>query len=194
MRTPREQLRAAGIELAAGGDREALLLECARLARRMRERLVRAIGLAPAGDDVAVPAIAIELGHALAVTSPGPVGVVDANGSWPCARGLVEIAASDGRPLVTSWLLDNLAVLTPRVPSAALEQLRSALAEQATGFEDLVVDLTGFDHLGEELAAFWLFDAVVLVARCGRTTTRQIERWMRAIPDERGLGVLLTGL
>jgi len=194
MPTPHEELRAAGIELAADPDRPALP-ECARLARRMRERRVRTVGLAPAGDDVAVPAIAIELGRALAATSATTVGVVDAQGSWPCARALVE-ADDEGGSLAASWLLDNLAVLTPRAPhpGAALDRLRDVVEEQAATFDDLVVDLTGFDHLGEHLAAFQLLDAVAVVARCGRTTTRQIEHWLRDLPGGRGLGVLLTGV
>lgn len=194
MPSPHDELRAAGIELAADRDRPALP-ECTRLARRMRERRVRAIGLAPAADDVAVPAVAIELGRALAATGATLVGVFDAQGSWPAARALVEADHGEG-PLATSWLLDNLALLTPRAlrPGAALDRLRDVVADQVSAPDHLVVDLTGFDHLGEHLAAFQLLDGVAVVARSGRTTTRQIERWLRDLPGGRGLGVLLTGL
>jgi hypothetical protein len=74
-----------------------------------------------------------------------------------------------------------------------VERLRSVLRETAS-FGELIVDLTGFDHRGEHLAAFELLDAVALVARCGRTTARRIERWLRDLPDGRDLGVLLTGV
>lgn len=191
-----DKLRAAGIPVTANGDPPAVRVECARMARRMRERLVQTIGLVPAGDNVAVPAVAIELGRALAETSASAVGVVDAHGSWPCARALIENAPADGTLFGTSWLFDNLAVLTPRIfeAGAMLGQLSGAVTEHIGVFNHLVVDLTGFDHLGEQLAAFALLDAAVLVARSGRTTMRQVQRWVRDLPDDRSLGVLLTGL
>ncbi|HKA89862.1 MAG TPA: hypothetical protein VKE22_19510 [Haliangiales bacterium] len=191
-----ELLRAAGIELTADDDRPALRVECARLARRMRERMVRTIGLYPADDTVAVPSIAIELGRALADKSPGSVGVVDAHGSWACARALAGAAPADGTLVATSWITDNLAVLTPRIfdAGAMLGQLRAAVVENGVAFSDLVVDLTGLDHLGDQLAAFELLEAVAVVARSGRTTTRQIQRRLRDIPEWSSLGVLLTGL
>jgi hypothetical protein len=192
----REELGAAGIGLAADDDRSMLRVECARLARLLRKQLWHTIGLAPAGDDVAVPAIAFELGRALAGTNAGPVGVVDARGSWACARSLVDGAVPDGTLLATSWLLDNLAVLTPRSfgGTAMLAQLQRAVVEKTSVFGHLVVDLTGFDHLGEQLAAFAFLDAVFPVARSGRTTARQIQRWLRDFPEGRALGVLLSGL
>jgi len=191
-----DELRAAGIGVTADGDPPALRVECARLARRMRERLVQTLGLVPAGDDVAVPAVAIELGRALAESSASSVGVLDAHGSWACARALIRDAPPDGTLFGTSWLFDNLAVLTPRIfeAGAMLGLLQSAVVEHIGVFNHLVVDLTGFDHLGEQLAAFQLLDAVVLVARSGRTTTRQVQRWLRDLPDDRSLGVLLTGV
>lgn len=190
-----DQLRAAGIGLAAGDDRPALRSECARLARRARERQVRTLGLAPAGDDVAVPAVAVELGRALADSGAGPVGVVDVAGSWACARTLVEDAAADGGLLATTWLGDNLALLMPRAsdPGAVLGQLGGVVLGKAV-FDRLVVDLTGLEQLGEQLAAFQALDAVVIVARSGRTTARQIRRCMHGLPEGLGLGVLLTGV
>jgi hypothetical protein len=109
---------------------------------------------------------------------------------------LTASAAADGEPLATSWLLPNLAVLTPRAPrpGEAVERLRSALVRGTATFGELVVDLTGFEQRGEHLAAFELLDAVATVARCGRTTARQIERRLRDLPDGRDLGVLLTGV
>ena len=191
-----EVLRAIGIGPVAGDDRSALRLECARLARLVRERLVRSVGLAPAGDDVAVPGLAIALGQALADASRQAVGVVDASGTWACARALAARAAPDGAPVATSWILDNLALLTPRSldPGATLAQLRATLADESSVFKHLVVDLTGLEHAGEHIAAFEVLDAVIVVARSGRTTSRQIRRAIRDLPKERGLGVLLTGI
>src|SRR5262245_46621367 len=98
-----DELRAAGLPVSATGDPPALRAECARLARRVRQRLVQTLGLVPAGDDVAVPSVAIELGRALAETSASAVGVIDAHASWPCAKGLVRDAPPDGTLFGTSW-------------------------------------------------------------------------------------------
>lgn len=189
-------LRAAGIWSTGTTDLPAVSRECARLVRRMRERLVRDVGLVPAGDDVAVPAVALALGFALADTSTVATAVVDATASWACARELVQAARPDGKLLARSWLREDLAVLTPRIfdAGAMLRQLHGALVERGEEFDHLVVDLTGFDHLGEQLAAFELLDGVAVVARSKRSTTRQIQRWLDEIPGERSLGVLLTGL
>jgi Mrp family chromosome partitioning ATPase len=195
MPSPVEELRAAGIAVAAPDELPALRVECARLARRMREQRVRTVGLAPAADDVAVPAVAIELARAFAANLSGPVGVVDALGGWSCARALVEAAGPGSAHLATSWLGENLAVLTPRSfdLSAMLGLLLFSAVDEAADFDRLVVDLTGLDHLGE-LGALELLDAVALVARSGRTTARQVQRWLRRFPEGRSLGVILTGV
>jgi hypothetical protein len=100
--------------------------------------------------------------------------------------------------MVTSWILEGLALLTPRTTDpanpAGLSILRGAVADRLDAFGHLVLDLTGLDHLGEHLAAFDLLDAVILVARSGHTTTRQVSRRLREIPERSALGVLLTGL
>ena len=196
MPSVQELLHAAGIGLEASSEPPGLRSDCARLAAAVRRRNFRALGLVPAGDDVAVPGPALALGRALADVSPRSVGVVDALGSWPCAQALLAHAAHDGTPEARSWVLDRLAVLTPRTSpaGAALGQLRAGLADRWTTFDHLVVDLTGLDHLGEHVAAYALLDAVALVARSGRTTTSQVRRGLREVPDGRALGVLLTGL
>jgi len=194
-----ELLRADGIVIAANRDADDRCLvhtECARLARRMRERLVHTLGLVPAADDVAVPAVAIELGRALADKRGSVVGVIDAMGGWGCAPALIDAAPRDDTIPVRSWVLPNLALFTPRVRGAGamIHELGVMLMEQAVVFSDMVVDLTGVNHLGEQLAAFDLLDGVAVVARTGRTTTQEIRRWLDDIPTRRGLGVLLTGL
>ena len=196
MTTVQEILRDVGIGLEETSDRPSLRSECARMAASARARGVRTLGMLPASDDVAVPASAIALGRALADGSVKPVGVVDALGNWPCAQALSARAAPHGTPMVTSWILAGLALLTPRAagPAAGLSTLRTAVEEPANGFDHLIFDLTGLDHLGEHVAAFDLLDAVVLVARSGRTTTRQVSRRLSEIPERNGLGVLLTGL
>lgn len=190
-----ETLRTAGIWLVASEEWPAVDARCAGLARRLRERRARTIGLLPADDDVAVPAVALHLGSALSGASARPVAVVDAFGSWaaPAVAGAVATEGPTG--LVTSWLRDDLAVLSGRAvgAGAALQQLRAVLEEESPEYEHVLFDLTGFDHVGEQLAAYELLEAVILVARSGRTTVRGIRRRLRDVPDARLLGVLLTG-
>lgn len=196
MKAIHEALRAAGISLPSEVP-PAHRGELARLARVLRERGVRSVGLAPAGDDVAVPAVALGLGNALAEVAANPVAVVDACGSWDCARAFTEgPVLGDGTPLASVWLLDRLAIVSarPKAPGDVLVGLRRALAGGVLLFSHMVVDLTGVDHLGEQVGALSLLDAGILVARAGRTTTRQVRRKLRDFHGERNLGVLLTGL
>jgi Mrp family chromosome partitioning ATPase len=189
-----EELRARGILL--DGARPDVSIECARMAQRIRKRSVHTIGLAPASDEVAVPPIAIELGRALAAQGTSPVGVVDAHGSWASTRDRVEDVASGEALLVQRWLFEDLAVLSPRDPgaAAAFERFLGSIAHEALAFEHFVVDLTGLDHLGEDVTMCEVLDAIVVVARSGRSTSRQVQRSLRGVPPGRSLGVLLTGL
>jgi hypothetical protein len=191
----RETFRAAGIWLMADDEWPAVSAGCAGLARRLRERRARTIGLEPADDDVAVPAVALHLGSALAGGTAGVVAIVDTFGSWTAPTGAGAVAAEDPSGLVTAWLREDLAVLTPRAvgPGAALQGLRSVIEGESAEYDHLIFDLTGFDHVGEQLAAYDLLEAVVLVARSGRTTVRGIQRRLREVPGARFLGVLLTG-
>jgi hypothetical protein len=170
--------------------------EMVRIARLLREREVRTVGLLPAADDVAVPALALALGKALADTGDGPVAVLDAAGTWVCADALRARAAPSGAPVTTSWLGDALAILTPSSvdPGEVLRRLRDAASGEEGGYRHLVVDLTGVDHLGAQVEAFDVLDATTLVARRGRTTARALRRALADVPPPRSLGVLLTGL
>jgi hypothetical protein len=189
-----EALRAAGIALT-GEDRLDVQRASARAARLVRERRLQAVGFAPASDDVAVAAVALEVGRALALTSTGPVGVVDASGTWPCARALVD-CGQDAGALSAAWVLEHLAVLTPRTLDAGrtLARLRGDVEDARARFEHLLVDLTGFHRPGERAAALEQLDAGVLVARSGVTKTRHAQRAFRDVPEGRSLGVLLTGI
>jgi len=191
-----DALRLAGIVLDEDRRRAELGGECARLARVLREASVHRVGLAPAADDVAVPAVAVALGRSLAEASASPVGIIDAMGTWGCARALLAEPDQAGLPLVTLWLLRGLALLTPR-EAGDLRSLEEVLREVGQGpvdFEYLLVDLTGLEQRGERRAAIELLDAAVLVARSGRTTASQARLALRDIPEGRDLGVLLTGL
>lgn len=188
-----DALRGAGIRLVRDGECPGLSAECAALARRLRELRVRTVALVPAMEDVAVPGVALHLGRALAGTSVRPVAVVDAMGSWIGPRP-ARVGEARGL-LVTSWLEESLALLSPSgvAPMAALRQLEGLLASEGATFEHLVLDLTGFRDLGQQLGACELVEAVLLVARCGATRTRGVMRRLRELSGTRCLGVLLTG-
>lgn len=191
-----DALRAAGIRLVSDEECPGLSAECAALARRLRERRVRTVALVPAREDVAVSGVALHLGRALAGTSVRPVAVVDAMGTWIGPRSAGTTHAHEARGLlVTSWLEDRLAFLSPSgvAPIAALRHLEDLLASEGASFDHLVLDLTGFRNLGEQFGACELLEAVLLVARCGTTKTRWIRRRLRELAGTRCLGVLLTG-
>src|SRR5512143_4145097 len=102
-----DALGAAGIGLG-GATRPEVRSSLAHLARRVREKGVRTLGLAPADDDVAIPPLAIALGQSLAEMAGGPVAVVDAVGGWPCAPELLEFTDRPAAALATNWIVDRL--------------------------------------------------------------------------------------
>jgi hypothetical protein len=162
----------------------------------VRERRARTVGLLPVADDVAVPATAIALGRALAAASGRRVVVLDALGGWPGAQELAARDAPEDAPLAATWILPDVAVVTPRTRDGvgSLDGLRASVSVTGPAFAHVVVDLTGVDHVGEQFEAFALLDAVAVVARSGRSTTRQIERALAGLAEGRSLGVLLTGV
>ncbi len=191
---PLERLRQAGLGVGSDTGAEDVRTECTRLAGVLLARGVRLIGLLPAGVNVAVPAVAVQLGRSLVALTGSPIGVIDATGTWP---GLAIAGSTVGASLfAATWLEDNLAVLSPRTfdPGGMLRNIGSALAEEAAIFAAVLVDMTGFEHMGEHLAGIALVDGVIVVARAGRTTEDQVARWMREVPRERNLGILLTGV
>lgn len=177
------ELKDAGAWLGAWSANPELRGACGAVAAHLRQARVRFIGLVPSDDAVAVPAVAVLLGRALADQTTGPVAVLDARGSW----------ARAGAAPATAWLADRLAVVAaPQARGAtALENL--VAVREADTWERVLVDLTGFERGGDELAACEILDGIVLVARSGRTSRRSVERWARALAGVSFLGVLLSG-
>jgi hypothetical protein len=184
------ELRDAAHWFASGTERAEVRAECAAVARRICELQLRTIGLLPADDEVGVPALALHLARALAALGGGPVAAIDARGTWAAAR-----AGSAGDGVLTSWILDDVAVLSPPAgaPGEALSRLRRVL-DDAVAFRQIVVDLTGFDRIGEHVAAAAILDGVAVVVRSGTTRLRALSRAARDLQGARPLGVLLTGL
>jgi Mrp family chromosome partitioning ATPase len=184
--------------------------ECVRIARRLNAARQKVIGFIPASSRVAVPPIALQLGSALVELTGATVAFVDANVRYPALSAMAEedepepvaeVPAGedpDGRPRVfrTRWLRGSLAVLTPpaaELAGEAVPALARLLLDGVDLFEFVLVDLTGFDVLGEHASAAACMDAVILVGQAHRTRERDLLRFLREMPPSRFLGVLLVG-
>lgn len=189
----------AGLGIAIGDGRSGeLRAACARIARRIHAERLRVVGFVPSDDKVAVPPLVIQLGLALCELTGATVGVVDANVRYP---GLTAIARGqrpdhDESVFTTRWLSSSLALLSPpRVEKAGevVPQLARALIEGADLFGHVLVDLTGFELLGEHGTAAACMDAVALVGRAHKTHERELVELAQLMPQGRFLGVLLVG-
>ncbi len=195
--TDDEILAALGIPIGTdrGGELEAA---CARVARRIHHDKVRVVGFVPTNDRVAVPPVIIQLGLALCDLTGATVAVVDANVRYP---GLSAISRGnrtdhDDSVFVTRWLRGSLALLSPpRVEHAGqvVPQLARALIDGSDLFAHVLVDLTGFELLGEHGSAAACMDAVALVGRAHQTRERELLELAPLMPPDRFLGILLVG-
>jgi len=203
--SPDEQLLAdlglAGTSRASASARSrsarALEASCARIARRLRDDGVKVAGFVPTDDEVGVPALLVQLGLSLCSLTGGTVAVVDANVRYPGfplhdERG----PALASTVFTTRWLRGSLALLTPPRAERAGEvvpQLARALIECSELFGHVLVDLTGFELLGEHATAAACMDGVALVGRAGRSRETELAQLARLMPRGRFLGVLLVG-
>ena len=189
----------ARLGIPIGEDRSGeLKASCARIARRLHEEKIRVVGFVPADDRVAVPPLIIQLGLALCELTGATIAVVDANVRYP---GLTEVAHGkstdhDDSVFSTRWLRGSLALLSPpRVERAGevVPQLARVLIDGAELFSHILVDLTGFELLGEHASAAACMDAVALVSRAHQTREHELIELARLMPHGRFLGVLLVG-
>lgn len=182
----------ARLLLDLAGDGTAHRLAVDHVARALRERGVHTLGLIPADDDAAVPPVAVHLARALVARGAASAAILDASGSW--CSGDPAADAPDG--VLVTRIDPDLALISPRrhAPGRALGRVRGIVAKHGPSYAHLLVDLTGFDRLGEEPAACDLLDATIIVVRSGRTRAPRLVRRARGIPDERFLGALLVGV
>ncbi len=190
-------LASIGIELG-GAKHGELKAACARIARRIREDKLKVIGFVPSDDTVAVPPLIIQLGLSLGEVSGNTIAVVDANLRFPGLPMLTKGQAVDheGSAFSTRWLRGSLALLSPPRAERAGEvvpQLARVLLEGAELFAHVLVDLTGFELLGEHATAAACMDAVALVGRAHQTREQQLVKLAELMPNGRFLGVLLVG-
>jgi hypothetical protein len=207
------RLRALGLDHIGRAEGK-VHSECVRIARRLHAARQKVIGFIPATPRVAVPPLALQLGSALVELTGATVAFVDANVRYPALSAMAvdddalppeqpepEAQGPEGseeRPRVfrTRWLRGSLAVLTP--PSAelageAVPALARLLLDGVDLFEFVLVDLTGFDVLGEHASAAACMDAAILVGQAHKTRERDLLRFLREMPSSRFLGVLLVG-
>jgi hypothetical protein len=190
-------LASIGVRVA-GDDLDELRASCTRIGRRLHKGGLKVVGFVPSDDQIAVPPLLIHLGLALCDLTGATIGVVDANVRYP---GLSAIARGqrpdhDDSVFSTRWLRGSLALLTPpRVEQAGevVPQLARVLLEGADLFAHVLVDLTGFDLLGEHGSAAACMDAVALVGRRNRTRETRLRQLAALMPAERFLGVVLVG-
>lgn len=189
----------ASVGIAISGDAFGhVKAACARIAHKLHTERIRVVGFVPADDGVAVPPLLVQLGLALTELTGATVAVVDANVRYP---GLGDLARGqrtdhDGSVFSTRWLRGSLALLSaPTVERAGevVPQLARVLLEGADLFAHVLVDLTGFELLGEHASAAACMDAVALVSRAHRTREHELIELARLMPAGRFLGVLLIG-
>lgn len=192
-----ELLASIGIRLDGAGMGE-LRASCARIAQRIHSEHVRVVGFVPSDPEVAVPPLLVHLGLSLCELTGATIAVVDANVRYP---GLAEVAKGqrtdhDDSVFTTRWLRGSLALLSPpRVERAGevVPQLARLLLEGSDLFAHVLVDLTGFELLGEHASAAACMDAVALVGRAHRTREGELAALAELMPRGRFLGVLLVG-
>lgn len=191
-----ERLAEIGIHVV-GEESPDVRAECMRIARRLLIEGTKVIGFIPVRDDVGVPSVAIQLGLSLVELSGATAAYVDANVRFPALAELsVDEPEHPDSVFSTRWLKGSLALLTPhRAEKAgeAVPALASLLLDGTALFEHVLVDLTGFDRLGEHASAAACMDGVVLVGRAHKTREKDVLRFINEMPASRFLGVLLVG-
>jgi hypothetical protein len=126
------------------------------------------------------------------------IAVVDANVRYPGLRTLSagKPTDSDNSVFSTHWLRGSLALLSaPEVERAGqvVPQLARVLIDGQDLFAHVLVDLTGFELLGEHGSAAACMDAVALVGRAHHSREQELLELARLMPRGRFLGVLLVG-
>jgi hypothetical protein len=195
--TDDEVLASLGLTLDGPGAGE-LRAACARIARQILAERLRVVGFVPSDDQVAVPPTIIHLGLALCDLTGATVAVVDANVRYPGLPKLAHGHSTDREDTVfsTRWLRGSLALLSPpRVERAGevVPQLARVLLDGSDLFAHVLVDLTGFELLGEHASAAACMDAVALVGRAHRSRENELVNLAHLMPQGRFLGVLLVG-
>jgi hypothetical protein len=183
-----------------GDDLGEVRAACTRIGRRIiqlgRKAPARVIGFVPAGDDVAVPPVMIQLAISLSNLTGSPTAVVDANVRYPGLSVLASESQLGDTVYSTRWVTRAVALLSPQQLKRAGEvvpQLARVVADGADLFGHMLVDLTGFELIGEHASAAAGMDRVVVVGRTHATREPALLALAQVLPAETFLGVLLVG-
>jgi hypothetical protein len=183
-----------------GEDLGEMRAACAKIARRLIKigqlTPARVIGFVPAGDDVAVPPAMIQLALSLSNQTGAPTAVVDANVRYPGLSALASESNHGDTVYSTRWISQSVALLSPRDLKHAGEvvpQLARVVADGVDLFGHMLVDLTGFELIGEHASAAAGMDLVIVVARTHRTREPALLALAQVLPPDKFLGVVLVG-
>ena len=183
-----------------GDDLGEMRAACAKIARRLikigQQLPARVIGFVPAGDDVAVPPAMIQLALSLSNQTGAPTAVVDANVRYPGLSALASESKHGDTVYSTRWISQSVALLSPRGLEHAGEvvpQLARVVADGVDLFGHMLVDLTGFELIGEHASAAAGMDLVIVVARTHRTREPALLALAQVLPPDKFLGVVLVG-
>jgi hypothetical protein len=194
---PHATLEALGIAPLSRTEAPEVYAELYRVARRLRESRRGVVGLVPADRDVAIPALGVQLALVLSDACDRPVALVDGNTRLPALAELgrsATPAAEQGFVVVS--VAERVDVITPNRPTRGgldLAAVETVIERQRSRYAHLLVDLTGYEAVGEHWLGYELCDGVVVVARAGRTRERDLVARRRELPADRDLGTLLVG-
>jgi hypothetical protein len=183
-----------------GDDLGEMRAACVTIARRIIQAAqtteARVIGFVPADDEVAVPPVMIQLALSLSNLTGAPSAVVDANVRYPGFSVLANESNLDDPVYSTRWVSQSVALLSPRGLERAgqvVPQLARVVADGVDLFGHMLVDLTGFELIGEHASAAAGMDLVVVVGRTHRTREPALLALAQVLPADKFLGVLLVG-
>lgn len=199
--TEARRLAALGIELLEEAAHPALFAQCIQVARNLKHLKMHRVGLWPTDDKVGIPPLAVHVGLALAQLSSSTVAFVDANLRWPATRALEaqgELMGDEdeSEPYRTLWLRDMLALLIPRKVGRAGESMAALSRALQAGrdlFGHMLVDLTGFERIGDHLNVVELLDGVAIVATARKVRESRLLEMEQQLPVDRRAGAILIG-
>ncbi len=170
-------------------------VELLHIACRVRDLGLRAIGLVPASLEAHVPALGIQVAVVMADICDGTVAYVDANPRHPAFSALLPSGIDGCCGFAELALADRLVLVTLlRVPADArdLTAVEAEILHRRDEYTCMLVDLTGYEELGELPRALAWMQGVLVVAQAGETTQADLLACHRVIPKSLALGVILA--
>lgn len=147
---------------------------------------------------MAAPAVALQIARSLADLVRRPIAMIDANVHSPAFPGDQSVQPADAEETMfgTLDLGVDLDLVVPRwvgEVGAGVPQLAAILGRLRHRYAHFLIDLTGFDAIGDHLNALEHLDAAIVVGRAGKTREAQLLAVCSEIPPEVNLGVVLVG-